>query len=158
MKIIFSLIIFTILLFGDIVDYKNYKNLRFGNHCPDYIMTDYLKKILNDEEISNDFVVLDVREKEEVEREPFLNDSIDFETNYINIPRGMLEMKINKQEIIKNKKIVIVCKSGERADWSWLTLTEMGYKNLVVLKRGINGWNNIQEIPTKFFKPINCIK
>jgi len=74
---------------------------------------------------SDDVVIIDVREPGEVS-ESKLNDST-------NIPRGLLEMKI--QDICPEPDTVIFthCAGGGRASLSAARLQEMGYTNVHVI-------------------------
>jgi len=58
----------------------------------------------------------------------------------INIPRGLLEFKIDKKVPDKNQKIVMYCKSGGRSCLSTCTLCRMGYKNVKSLGGGWKAW------------------
>ncbi|BBO71182.1 hypothetical protein DSCA_51120 [Desulfosarcina alkanivorans] len=58
----------------------------------------------------------------------------------INIPRGLLEFKIDKKVPDKNQNIVMYCKSGGRSCLSTCTLCRMGYKNVKSLGGGWKAW------------------
>ncbi len=70
-------------------------------------------------------IIIDVREPGEAE-ESKLNDST-------NIPRGMLEMKIEKTCPEPDKPILLHCVTGGRASLSAHTLEMMGYTNVHVI-------------------------
>lgn len=70
-------------------------------------------------------VILDVREPKEV-NESCLIDST-------NIPRGLLEMKINNVCEDHDRPILIHCAAGGRASLSASTLQMMGYSNVHVI-------------------------
>tara|TARA_B100000029_G_C16918566_1_gene720466 strand:- start:143 stop:493 length:351 start_codon:yes stop_codon:yes gene_type:complete len=71
---------------------------------------------------NNDVVIIDVREPKEVE-ESKLKDSI-------NIPRGLLEMRITDICEKHDTPILVHCKTGGRASLSASTLQIMGYSNV----------------------------
>ena len=74
---------------------------------------------------SDDAVIIDVREPGEAS-ESKLNDSI-------NIPRGLLEMKITDFCPGPDNMIFVHCGSGGRASMSAARLQEMGYTNVHVI-------------------------
>ena len=71
---------------------------------------------------NKDVTIIDVREPKELE-DSKLNDSI-------NIPRGLLEMKITEICEKHDAPILIHCKTGGRASLSANTLQIMGYSNV----------------------------
>lgn len=73
----------------------------------------------------DDAVIIDVREPGEA-KESKLNDSI-------NIPRGLLEMKIEKNCPNSDTPILLHCGGGGRASLSAHTLEMMGYSNVHVI-------------------------
>lgn len=87
-----------------------------------------LKKMLDDNE---DFVLIDVREPFEFD-EANLNGKL--------IPMG--EVMNRMDEIPKDKKVVIHCKSGGRSGSVVHTLESKGYDNLYNLRGGIMAWMN----------------
>jgi rhodanese-related sulfurtransferase len=58
----------------------------------------------------------------------------------VNIPRGLMEFKVDKQIPDKNAKIVVYCKVGGRGCLSACTLCRMGYKNVRNLAGGWDAW------------------
>lgn len=58
----------------------------------------------------------------------------------INIPRGLLEFKIEKKIPNKEENMVVYCKSGGRACLSACTLCRMGYKNVKNMAGGWKAW------------------
>lgn len=58
----------------------------------------------------------------------------------INIPRGLLEFKIEKAVSDKNENIVIYCKKGGRGCLAACTLCRMGYKNVKNMAGGWMAW------------------
>lgn len=84
-------------------------------------------KLINDKR----YVFLDVRTDSE-----FINGHI---KNSYHIPLQKLENRIKEVEKIKDKKIIIYCRSGARSSKATKLLSEKGYhvKNLI---GGINSW------------------
>lgn len=74
---------------------------------------------------SDNAVIIDVREPDETSASK-LNDSI-------NIPRGLLEMKIIDFCPESDHMIFVHCGAGGRASMSAATLQEMGYTNVHVI-------------------------
>lgn len=101
-------------------------------------------------------LVIDVREPFEFE-EGFINQA-DEETDEfpypesftVNVPRGLLEFKIDSKKYWdddlmvdmppKDELIVVYCVSGGRAALAAHTLMQMGYKNVMSLKGGYKKW------------------
>ena len=74
---------------------------------------------------NKDTTIIDVREPKEVE-DSKLKDSV-------NIPRGLLEMKIIELCEKHDAPILIHCKTGGRASLSANTLQIMGYSNVHII-------------------------
>lgn len=58
----------------------------------------------------------------------------------MNIPRGLLEFKVDKQIPDKNANIIMYCKTGGRGCLSTCTLCRMGYKNVKNMDGGWQAW------------------
>jgi len=58
----------------------------------------------------------------------------------INIPRGLLEFKIDKKVPERDTKIVMYCKKGGRGCLSACTLCRMGYTNVMNMDGGWMAW------------------
>jgi rhodanese-related sulfurtransferase len=58
----------------------------------------------------------------------------------VNIPRGLLEFKVDKQVPDKNAPLVVYCKVGGRGCLSACTLCRMGYKNVKNMAGGWAAW------------------
>ena len=86
-----------------------------------------LKKMISDKE---DFSLIDVREENEFEA-----DNIDGTL----IPLGEIPSRMN--EIPKNKKVIVHCRSGVRSANAIQFLEQNGYDNLHNLEGGILAWN-----------------
>lgn len=67
-------------------------------------------------------IIIDVREPGEVAKSSLQQS--------INIPRGLLEMKIGKHCQDENQLILIHCAAGGRASLAALALKQMGYQNV----------------------------
>jgi rhodanese-related sulfurtransferase len=83
-------------------------------------------------ESKKDFILIDVRE--EFERELF---SIGGE----HIPLG--ELITRRNEINKDKPVVLYCEKGIRSAIAIQRLEAMGYENLYNLTGGVKEWKNI---------------
>jgi len=89
-------------------------------------------------------LVLDIREPGEFEAMR-ISDSI-------NVPRGILEQSCewDYEETLpqlvtaRAKKIVVVCRSGNRSVLAARTMQLMGYENVRSLKTGLKGWNDYE--------------
>ena len=79
-----------------------------------------------------DFVLIDVREAEEVARGTI--------PGAVPIPRGVLELNIDQVTTDKNKKIVLYCGGGSRSALAAWMLKKMGFKNPISLAGGYRGW------------------
>jgi rhodanese-related sulfurtransferase len=58
----------------------------------------------------------------------------------VNIPRGLIEFKADKQFPNKNTKIITYCKVGGRGCLTCCTLCKMGYHSVVNLAGGWMAW------------------
>ena len=81
------------------------------------------------------FILLDVREKEEV-----LAGWIEA-NNIKKIPRGLLDPAVAKAGALKPEQtIVIYCKKGSRGALAGKVLKDLGFNNVYNLEGGIHGW------------------
>ncbi len=80
-----------------------------------------------------DFVLIDVRESEEVARGVI--------PGAIAIPRGVLEVRIDQVTTDKEKKMVLYCAGGSRSALAGWMLKKMGFKNIISLAGGYGGWS-----------------
>ena len=78
------------------------------------------KKIIDEEK---DIIILDVRSKEEHNKEYIKNSLL--------LPCGDLEKNAEKILPDKDKKILVHCQSGARSRWAAKKLVELGYKNVL---------------------------
>ncbi len=58
----------------------------------------------------------------------------------VNVPRGLLEFKIDKQIPDKASSIIMYCKTGGRGCLATCTLCKMGYKNVKNMNGGWMAW------------------
>lgn len=85
---------------------------------------------------SDEVVVLDIREAEEVAVEPGVPGSV-------HMPMGKVFVEAYKGTIPKDKKIVSVCKTGGRCRVLTNHLNERGF-NADFLEGGLNAWNEAE--------------
>jgi glyoxylase-like metal-dependent hydrolase (beta-lactamase superfamily II)/rhodanese-related sulfurtransferase len=82
--------------------------------------------------VSNDFVVLDVREKEE------------FVAGHLptarHLPRGQLELRVDRELPDPTARIVVYCKLGRISTLAAATLRTMGFARAVALDGGYDAW------------------
>lgn len=101
--------------------------------------------VLEEIESNPDIVLLDVRCPME-----FQNMHIE---KSINVPRGVLETSIDwgyeqtLPELVeaRDKRVVVICRSGKRSVLAAYTLQLMGFNNVVSMKTGLRGWNDSEQ-------------
>ena len=89
----------------------------------------------------NEYFVIDVREETEI-RETGIID------NAVNIPRGLIEMKLSpsgNQGLNADTPIIVYCGGGSRASLAGKTLIELGFKNVQNLEGGYRGWKEFSD-------------
>lgn len=79
-----------------------------------------------------DFILIDVREPDEVARGTI--------AGAIPIPRGLVDVTIDRVTTDKGKKLVIYCASGVRSVLAGWMLKKMGFRDVISLAGGYNGW------------------
>jgi rhodanese-related sulfurtransferase len=90
--------------------------------------------------VKNGALLVDVREKEEVE-------ALSYDVpNIINIPLSEFEERFT--EIPQDKEVVMVCRSGGRSLRAAGFLVNHGYENVVNMQHGIIRWTQ-KGFPTK---------
>ena len=71
----------------------------------------------------------------------------------LNISRGILEPAAEwgydetEPELVRSKdskKVVLICRSGNRSLLAAKTMQEMGYRDVVSLRTGLRGWNDAE--------------
>ena len=98
---------------------------------------------INCEELAankDDLMLIDVRESSELEE----TGSID---GALNIPRGLIEMKLipNNESMNVNTPIVVFCGGGSRAALAGSTLLDLGFKNVKNLEGGFRMWKDFSK-------------
>ena len=85
--------------------------------------------------IKNDLIIVDVREPNEFEEEHL--------PSAFNLPLEKLEGDLNL--LPKDREIILICRSGNRAFTAWQKLVELGYNPSLtkVLVGGMEQWNNL---------------
>ena len=79
-----------------------------------------------------DFALIDVREREEQAQGTI--------PGAVCLPRGILEVKIDQVTSEKDRKIVLYCAGGNRSALGAWMLKKMGFRNVISLIGGYNGW------------------
>ncbi len=90
-----------------------------------------LKKRLD---AGEDLTVVDVRERDE-----FVQGHL---PDAVFIPRGFLELQIEQHQPDRDQPVVVYCAGGTRSALAARNLKEMGYKNVISVIGGFNGWKN----------------
>ncbi len=86
---------------------------------------------------NNDGIVIDVREPGESASSPT--------KNTVNIPRGVLEMKISEVSNAPDKALYIHCATGGRATLAAEQLLRIGYTNVSAISCDIETIRSLQE-------------
>ncbi len=81
---------------------------------------------------SGDVLILDVRTQEEYEAGHIINSTL--------IPVQVLDKRLN--ELPRDKKILVYCKSGSRSAQASQILINNGFKEIYNMKGGITDWTN----------------
>jgi len=79
-----------------------------------------------------DFLFLDCREPKEYKMGHI--------PGAMNLPRGLMEFKIDKKIPNKDENMVVYCKTGGRSCLATCTLCRMGYKNVKSMAGGWKAW------------------
>jgi rhodanese-related sulfurtransferase len=80
----------------------------------------------------DDFTLIDVRERDEQAKGTI--------PGAVCLPRGILEVKIDQVTADKDRKIVLYCAGGNRSALGAWMLKKMGFRNVISLIGGYNGW------------------
>ncbi|CAN5568962.1 hypothetical protein BH10CHL1_BH10CHL1_44480 [soil metagenome] len=103
-----------------------------------------LKKRLD---AGEDLTLVDVRERDE-----FVQGHL---PDAVFIPRGFLELQIEQHQPDRDQPVVVYCAGGTRSALAARNLKEMGYKDVISVVGGFNGWKNAGlpfKIPTVLTK------
>tara|TARA_B100001175_G_scaffold102740_1_gene87166 strand:- start:2387 stop:2737 length:351 start_codon:yes stop_codon:yes gene_type:complete len=88
------------------------------------------------------YLVIDVREGTEIDETGSI-------PNAINIPRGLIEMKLSPSNDDKSlnadTSIVVYCGGGSRASLAGKTLKDLGFKKVYNLEGGYRGWRDFSD-------------
>ncbi len=115
------------------------------NECLPSVEEIFPWDLVEEIEAGGDIVLLDVRE-------PYEYDAMHIEGS-LGVPRGILESAVEwgyeetVPELVqaRERRIVVVCRSGNRSLLAAKTLTIMGFKDAVNLKTGLRGWNDYEQ-------------
>ena len=80
-----------------------------------------------------DFTLLDVRERDEQAKGSI--------PGAVSLPRGILELNIDKITTDKDRKLVLYCGEGGRSALAALNLKKMGFRNVFSLTGGYRDWS-----------------
>ncbi|GMM86513.1 molybdopterin-synthase adenylyltransferase MoeB [Pseudoalteromonas sp. MTN2-4] len=84
---------------------------------------------------ANSSVIVDVREKEELESGMI--------EHALHIPKSLLELKAETELTQLSQSIILVCGSGVRSLFAADSLRAMGYMNISSLKGGMQAWKDL---------------
>lgn len=92
-------------------------------------------------DVGEEILFLDVRENQEYDTMHIKNS--------LHVPRGILETAVEwdheetEPDLVqaRDRRIVVVCRSGSRSVFAAYTLKQMGFNNVTSLKTGLRGWN-----------------
>ena len=91
---------------------------------------------------SKKYFVVDVREATEIAETGSI-------ANAVNIPRGLIEMKLvptnDAKSLNANTPIVVYCGGGSRAALAGKTLVELGFNHVRNLEGGFRGWEEFSD-------------
>lgn len=85
------------------------------------------------QQAKEDFLLIDVREKEEAARGMI--------PGAVHLSRGVLEVNIDQVTTDKNRKMVLYCGGGSRSALAAVNLKKMGFKNVISLAGGWRAWS-----------------
>lgn len=85
-------------------------------------------------EAGEDFILVDVREKDEY-RQGFIPGAV-------HIPRGFLEMQSANRLPDKGKKVIVYCAGGIRSAFAARTLQDLGYQDVESANPGFGDWKD----------------
>lgn len=86
-------------------------------------------------------LVVDIREAHELERDGMI-------PNAINVPRGVLEFRIDPNspyccdEFLSARELILYCQAGSRSALAAATLQDMGVRSVCHIEGGFTAWIN----------------
>src|SRR4026208_1164650 len=83
---------------------------------------------------NNGVALLDVREKDEWDEGHLPGATF--------LPRGFLEVRVEKTVPEKDKPVIVYCAGGTRSAYAAKTLQDLGYKDVVSMAGGYGEWKN----------------
>src|SRR5688572_15478759 len=83
---------------------------------------------------NNGVTLLDVREKDEWDEGHLPGATF--------LPRGFLEVRVEKAVPEKGQPVVVYCAGGTRSAYAAKTLQDLGYKDVVSMTGGYGEWKN----------------
>jgi sulfur-carrier protein adenylyltransferase/sulfurtransferase len=83
---------------------------------------------------NNGVALLDVREKEEWDEGHLPGATF--------LPRGFLEVRVEKEVPERNKPVIVYCAGGTRSAYAAKTLQDLGYTDVVSMAGGYGQWKN----------------
>ena len=83
-------------------------------------------------------LILDVREESE------LSGKLGHLENSVNIPVGSLENRISELKNVRDREIIVVCRSDIRAGRAAEILTRNGFEKVKILRGGIIAWRDLK--------------
>ncbi|KKG18686.1 hypothetical protein EO98_06510 [Methanosarcina sp. 2.H.T.1A.6] len=93
-------------------------------------------ELQNELESGAPILILDVREENE------LSGKLRHLENSVNIPVGSLENRISELKNVRDREIIVVCRSGMRATRAAEILTRNGFGKVKVLRGGMLAWRD----------------
>jgi rhodanese-related sulfurtransferase len=84
----------------------------------------------------DDFLLIDVRERDEQTKGTI--------PGAVPLPRGILEVNIDRITTDKDRKVVLYCGGGSRSALAAVNLKKMGFKNVISLAGGYRGWHDTE--------------
>lgn len=99
-----------------------------------------IKDVKEKLDAGEDFILVDVREPDEVQggRLP----------KSVHVPRGILEMTMERNVKDPAKPIVLYCAAGGRSAMAAQMLKKMGYESVASMEGGFEGWKRLG-LPTE---------
>jgi rhodanese-related sulfurtransferase len=85
------------------------------------------------QQAGEDFTLVDVRERDEQAKGTI--------PGAVGLPRGILEVNIDKITTDKDHKLVLYCGGGSRSALAALNLKKMGFRNVFSLAGGYRNWS-----------------